>query len=95
MDKSKEKFSKAFFRKRETPYSAAATKLLLTVHQKLCKPEDNGTASLKKKEGLPWVSSGPGSIPGQETRSHTPQPRFLHAAVKNKDPRAATKAQHY
>lgn len=85
--KTKEKSSKAF-KKGERPatYNAPTIESRLTFHQKLCKPEDNGTASLKKKEGLPWLSSGPGSLPGSGTRSPTPQLRFLHVAVKNKDP---------
>ena len=39
-------------------------------------------------------SGGPSLIPGQGTRSHVPQLKILHAAMKIKDPRAATKIWH-
>ena len=39
-------------------------------------------------------AGGPGSIPGQETRSHMPQLKIMQAAAKMEDPWAATKTQH-
>ena len=39
-------------------------------------------------------SGGPSLIPGQGTRSHMPQLKILHAAMKIKDPRAAAKTWH-
>ena len=30
---------------------------------------------------------GPGSIPGQGTRSHMPQPKILHATMKMENPK--------
>ena len=54
-----------------------------------------GTTMVVQWVKLPAPNSGgPSLIPGQGTRSHMPQLKILHAAMKIKDPRAAAKTWH-
>ena len=51
-----------------------------------------GTAMVVQWVKLPAPNSGsPSLIPGQGTRSHMPQLKILHAAMKIKDPCTTTK----
>ena len=59
------------------------------------KMSQRGTSMVVQWVKLPAPNSGgPSLIPGQGTRSHVPQLKILHAAMKIKDPRAATKIWH-
>ena len=61
--------------------------VLSPTHKEFCIKKKNRDFTV-----VQWLRShalnagGPGSISGQETRSHMPQLKILHAAMKVKDP---------